>query len=151
MTKLNANIPSPSQKDGIQHLAIEFDPASDGWFLYAHKLLEEAPELELWHMSKEDAMEQAATDWNVQNHDWNDDNDNNSNAPTRDSNGTELKDGDTITLIKDLEVKGAGVTLKRGTTIKNITLTNNPEQIDCQTKEVKGLVLLSCFVKRLAD
>ena len=148
-TKLNANIPSTSQKDGIQHLAIEFDPASDGWFLYAHKSLEEAPELELWHMSKEDALEQAATDWNVQNHDWNNENDNDSNAPTRDSNGTELKDGDTVTLIKDLEVKGAGVTLKRGTTIKNITLTDNPEQIDCRTKEVKGLVLLSCFVKKI--
>src|SRR5262245_45003460 len=52
-----------------------------------------------------------------------------STAPTKDSNGTQLQDGDSVTLIKDLEVKGAGFTAKRGTLVKNITLTNNPKHI----------------------
>ncbi len=149
MTKVTAAIPASSRKDGAEYLVMEFDPASDGWFLYVHKSLDKSPLLELWHMSKEDALEQAQNDWNVAIHDWNDDNDDASNTPTHDANGTELKDGDTVTLIKDIDVKGAGVTLKRGTTIKNISLTDNPEQIDCRTKEVKGLVLLSCFVKKI--
>tara|TARA_R110001592_G_scaffold27763_16_gene102803 strand:+ start:6464 stop:6907 length:444 start_codon:yes stop_codon:yes gene_type:complete len=133
-----------------KHLVLEFDIDSDGWFLYAHTSLDTAPTLELWHMTKEDAQAQAQEDYGVGIHDWSEDGDDNT-EPTRDSNGTELKDGDTVTLIKDLEVKGAGVTLKRGTTVKNISLTNNPEQIDCRTKEVKGLVLLSCFVKKLSE
>ena len=66
-----------------------------------------------------------------------------------DCNGTELNDGDSVTLIKDLKVKGAGQTLKRGTLIKNIrTNPNNPEEIDCSTKQIKGLVLKTCFVKK---
>jgi protein PhnA len=67
---------------------------------------------------------------------------------TKDANGTILQEGDTVFLIKDLKVKGAGKTLKRGTVIKNIRLTTNPEEIDCRTKEIKGLVLRSCFVKK---
>ena len=50
----------------------------------------------------------------------------------KDSNGTELKDGDSVTLIKDLKVKGTGVTLKRGTMIKNIRLTADEEEIECR-------------------
>ncbi len=66
-----------------------------------------------------------------------------------DCNGAELSDGDSVTLIKDLKVKGAGTTLKRGTLVKNIrTNPNNPEEIDCSTKQVKGLVLKTCFVKK---
>lgn len=74
----------------------------------------------------------------------------NSDAPkTLDCNGAELKDGDSVTLIKDLKVKGAGQTLKRGTLVKNIrTNPDNPEEIDCSTKQVKGLVLKTCFVKK---
>lgn len=85
--------------------------------------------------------------WEAQN-ETNDDDD----APkVVDSNGTELKDGDSVTLIKDLKVKGAGgATLKRGTVVKNIRLdTNNPEVFDCSTKEVKGLVLRCEFVKKV--
>jgi protein PhnA len=67
---------------------------------------------------------------------------------TIDANGTELEDGDSVTLIKDLKVKGAGVTIKRGTMIKNISLTNKEDEIDCRTKQVKDLVLKSCFVKK---
>ncbi len=68
---------------------------------------------------------------------------------TRDSNGTVLKDGDSVTLIKDLPVKGTSVTLKRGTLIKNIRLTHNEEQIECNADKVKGLVLLTKFVKKV--
>lgn len=66
----------------------------------------------------------------------------------RDSNGNELKTGDSVTVIKDLPVKGASVTIKRGTLIKNIRLTNNAEQIECNTDKVKGLVLKTCFLKK---
>lgn len=67
-----------------------------------------------------------------------------------DCNGTELNDGDSVTLIKDLKVKGAGQTLKRGTMVKSIrTNADKPEEIDCSTKEIKGLVLKTCFVKKV--
>jgi protein PhnA len=59
----------------------------------------------------------------------------------RDSNGALLADGDRVVLIKDLKVKGAGETLKRGTVIKSIRLTDNPEEIDCRHDKIKGLVL----------
>lgn len=67
---------------------------------------------------------------------------------TRDSNGTILNEGDSVTTIKDLPVKGANVTLKRGTKIKNIRLTDNPEEIECNADKVKGLVLKTCFLKK---
>ena len=67
--------------------------------------------------------------------------------PTRDSNGTILKEGDTVTIIKDLDVKGAGFTAKRGTVVKNIHLTDNPEQIEGRVNGVK-IVLLSKFLKK---
>lgn len=66
----------------------------------------------------------------------------------RDSNGALLADGDSVTLIKDLKVKGSSVTLKRGTMVKNIRLTNDPEEIECNADKVKGLVLKTCFLKK---
>ena len=66
----------------------------------------------------------------------------------RDSNGTELNDGDSVTIIKDLKVKGSSVTLKRGTLIKNIRLTSNEDEIECNAEKVKGLVLKTCFLKK---
>lgn len=66
----------------------------------------------------------------------------------RDSNGTLLADGDRVVLIKDLKVKGAGETLKRGTVIKSIRLTDNPDEIDCKHDKIKGLVLRTEFVKK---
>lgn len=66
----------------------------------------------------------------------------------RDSNGTILKDGDNVTLIKDLKVKGANQTLKRGTMIKGIRLTDDPDEIDCRHEKIKGLVLRTEFVKK---
>lgn len=67
---------------------------------------------------------------------------------TRDSNGTILVDGDNVTLIKDLKVKGTSVTLKRGTMVRGIRLTEDPEEIDCKVDKVKGLVLRTEFVKK---
>lgn len=66
----------------------------------------------------------------------------------RDANGAVLKDGDNVTLIKDLKVKGTSVTLKRGTLVKGIRLTDDPEEIDCKVEKVKGLVLRTEFVKK---
>jgi len=66
----------------------------------------------------------------------------------KDSNGALLKDGDSVQLIKDLKVKGTSVTLKRGTTIKNIRLTDDEEEIECNADKVKGLVLKTCFLKK---
>lgn len=65
-----------------------------------------------------------------------------------DAQGNELADGDQVTLIKDLDVKGAGQTLKRGTIIKSIRLTSNPEEIDCKFDGIKGLVLRTEFVQK---
>lgn len=68
---------------------------------------------------------------------------------TRDAHGTALADGDSVTLIKDLKVKGAGgVTLKRGTLIKGVRLTGDPEEIEGRHPQVKGLVLRAEFVKK---
>ena len=49
---------------------------------------------------------------------------------TKDSNGNILKDGDTVKLIKDLKVKGSSLTLKRGTVVKNIKLTDDADEVD---------------------
>ena len=65
-----------------------------------------------------------------------------------DSNGALLVDGDSVTVIKDLKVKGTSVTLKRGTMIKNIRLTANPEEVECRAEKVKDLVLKTCFLKK---
>ncbi|TPM51866.1 alkylphosphonate utilization protein [Mesorhizobium sp. B2-2-4] len=66
----------------------------------------------------------------------------------RDSNGAQLSDGDSVTLIKDLKVKGTSETIKRGTLVKNIRLNGNPGEIECSTRQVKGLVLKIEFVKK---
>lgn len=66
----------------------------------------------------------------------------------RDSVGNLLADGDQVTLIKDLDVKGAGQTLRRGTLIKSIRLTGDPQEIDCRFEGIKGLVLRAEFVRR---
>lgn len=66
----------------------------------------------------------------------------------RDSVGNVLADGDQVTLIKDLTVKGAGQTLKRGTLIKAIRLTGDAQEIDCRYEGIKGLVLRAEFVRK---
>ena len=67
---------------------------------------------------------------------------------TKDSNGNILADGDNVTLIKDLKVKGTSVTLKRGTLARHIRLTDDPDLIECNVEKVKGLVLRTEFVKK---
>ena len=66
----------------------------------------------------------------------------------KDCNGAILKEGDSVTLIKDLKVKGSSVTLKRGTRVKNIHLTDDPAEIECSVEKVKGLVLRTEFLKK---
>ena len=66
----------------------------------------------------------------------------------KDSNGNLLADGDSVLLIKDLKVKGTTVTLKRGTVAKNIRLTSNLEEVECNVEKVRGLVLKTCFLKK---
>jgi protein PhnA len=53
-----------------------------------------------------------------------------------------------MSVIKDLKVKGTSVTLKRGTLIKNIRLTGDPAEIECNAEKVKGLVLRTEFLKK---
>jgi protein PhnA len=66
----------------------------------------------------------------------------------KDSNGNVLADGDSVTLIKDLKVKGSSTVLKRGTVIKSIRLTGDPDEIEGRTDKVKGLVLRTEFLKK---
>jgi protein PhnA len=66
----------------------------------------------------------------------------------RDAVGNLLADGDSVVLVKDLKVKGAGQTLKVGTVIKSIRLTGDPQEIDCRFDGIKGLVLRAEFVKK---
>ena len=65
-----------------------------------------------------------------------------------DAAGNALADGDAVTLIKDLKVKGTNQTLKQGTVIKSIRLTANDDEIDCRHEAVKGLVLRTEFVRK---
>lgn len=66
---------------------------------------------------------------------------------TKDSNGTRLADGDSVTLIKDLVVKGANFTAKRGTMVKNISLTDNPEHIEGKVNGTQ-IVLVAAYLKK---
>jgi len=72
---------------------------------------------------------------------------NDDSTPSKDSNGTILLAGDSVTLIKDLDVKGANFTAKRGTTVKNISLTDNPEHIEGRVNGTR-IVLLTKFLKK---
>lgn len=69
-------------------------------------------------------------------------------TPTCDSNGTILANGDSVIVIKDLKVKGSSVTLKQGTRIKNIRLTDNEEEIECHADGLRNLVLKTMFLKK---
>lgn len=70
-------------------------------------------------------------------------------APVTDSNGARLSEGDSVTLIKDLEVKGAGFTAKRGTLVKNIHLTDDPGLVEGRVNGTV-IVLKTAFLKRVA-
>lgn len=66
-----------------------------------------------------------------------------------DAFGNTLNTGDSVQLTRELAVKGTKVTLKKGTKVKNIRLTDDPEEITANIPEVKGLVLRTEFVKKV--
>jgi len=66
---------------------------------------------------------------------------------TKDSNGAELNDGDTVQLIRDLKVKGTSTNLKRGTTAKNIRLTSKEDEVECRFGKTT-IVLKTQFLKK---
>jgi len=68
-------------------------------------------------------------------------------VPTVDANGASLAAGDTVTLIKDLVVKGAGFTAKRGLSVRGISLTDNPEHIEGRVNGQR-IVIISAYVKK---
>ena len=65
----------------------------------------------------------------------------------KDSNGAELKSGDSVTVIKDLKVKGSSDVLKRGTLFKDIRVTDDEENVECG-KGRNTVVLKTCFLKK---
>lgn len=65
----------------------------------------------------------------------------------KDCNGTELADGDSVTVIKDLKVRGSSMVIKQGTKVKSIRLTDNPEEVDCKI-DGSGIVLKTCFLRK---
>lgn len=66
----------------------------------------------------------------------------------RDAHGNELHDGDTVTVIKDLKVKGSSVVVKVGTKVKNIRLVDGDHDIDCKIDGIGAMQLKSEFVKK---
>jgi protein PhnA len=66
----------------------------------------------------------------------------------KDSNGNILNDGDSVTLIKDLKVKGSSLNLKRGTVVKKIRLTEDPAEVDCRV-DGSSIVLRTEFLKKV--
>lgn len=65
----------------------------------------------------------------------------------RDSNGVRLSAGDNVVIIKDLPVKGSSLVAKRGTAVRGISLTSNPDHIEGRV-EGQRIVILSCYVKK---
>lgn len=72
-----------------------------------------------------------------------------SEVVVRDVNGNVLTSGDTVTVIKDLKVKGSSIPLKQGSVIRNIRLVDgDAEHIEGNSDKIKGLVLKVCFLKK---
>lgn len=67
----------------------------------------------------------------------------------KDSNGVELQAGDSVSVIKDLKIKGASSTIKRGTSIKNIRLTSKDDEIEARVDKCGVVVLKTCFLKKI--
>ena len=72
-------------------------------------------------------------------------------AEVRDSVGNVLRDGDTVTVIKDLKVKGSSSVVKVGTKVRNIRLVDGDHDIDCKVPGIGPMGLKSQFVKKAAD
>lgn len=69
----------------------------------------------------------------------------------KDANGTPLADGDTVTVIKDLKVKGSSSVVKVGTKVKGIRLVDGDHDIDCKIPGIGAMGLKSEFVKKVTD
>ncbi|MBB6445342.1 zinc ribbon domain-containing protein YjdM [Bacillus benzoevorans] len=83
-------------------------------------------------------------------HEWTLDSENTEDIKiVKDANGNVLSDGDTITIIKDLKVKGSSSTLKQGTRVKNIRLVDGDHDIDCKIDGFGAMKLKSEFVKKI--
>ncbi len=67
----------------------------------------------------------------------------------KDANGNVLVDGDTVTVIKDLKVKGSSLVVKQGTKVKNIRLTDGDHDIDCKIDGIGAMQLKTQFVKKI--
>nr|WP_319391706.1 zinc ribbon domain-containing protein YjdM [uncultured Cohaesibacter sp.] len=72
-------------------------------------------------------------------------------AIIRDANGTPLADGDTVTVIKDLKIKGTNDVVKVGTKVKNIRIVGGDHDIDCKIPGIGPMGLKSEFVKKVSD
>ncbi len=68
-------------------------------------------------------------------------------AVVKDANGTVLKDGDAVVLIKDLKVKGSSTTLKMGTKVKSIRLVGGDHEVDCKM-DVGNYMLKACYLRK---
>lgn len=85
-------------------------------------------------------------------HEWSQDAGTESSGDERvikDANGNILQDGDTVTVIKDLKVKGSSLVVKVGTKVKNIRLVDGDHDIDCKIDGVGAMSLKSEFVKKV--
>ena len=71
------------------------------------------------------------------------------NRVIKDANGNVLQDGDTVTVIKDLKVKGSSLTVKVGTKVRNIRLVDGDHDIDCKIDGIGAMKLKSQFVKKI--
>jgi len=85
-------------------------------------------------------------------HEWtlHDDENANEESVVQDAFGNELKDGDSVTVIKDLKVKGSSSTLKQGTKVKSIRLVEGDHNIDCKIDGFGAMKLKSEYVKKLS-
>lgn len=129
------------------------------WFCVQEAIWSEVPEVQVtaWRITKgldagwaTELLEQAYLDEDVLAwaQDGMSDDDSDAPTPTVDSNGTALQTGDNVTLIKDLDVKGAGFTAKRGTLVKNVRLTDDPELVEGKVNKT-SIYLKTCFLKKV--
>lgn len=82
-------------------------------------------------------------------HEWSEEETVEEATVVKDSNGNPLQDGDSVTVIKDLKVKGASGAIKQGTKVKNIRLVEGDHNIDCKVDGFGPMKLKSEFVKKL--
>lgn len=81
-------------------------------------------------------------------HEWSQTEESDSARIFKDANGTVLSDGDTVTVIKDLKIKGTSKTVKVGTRVKNIRLVEGDHDIDCKIDGIGAMQLKTQFVKK---